>query len=244
MVVIGILAAALVVVVVSRWWVDGLVSGTELIVLSAIYGGLVFGLFAANGEPVATAVTLALLLASAGYAIYQAKKEGIRQYYKEKLEAYERTIQADPRNTAARVSLAETYYLMGDIDRAVAAMELAVLHSTTSVKEHHRLRQWQEEQQLRNSKTIACPNCHGKSLWGVQQCRICQAPLVYTSRAPLFAGGNAKPVPIRYYCAGIGWLIMTIVSFAALSRAQAGMIVVCITLATVGWLLLASSKRS
>lgn len=238
MVVIGIIAAAIVVCVTSRWWVEGLLSGQEMIILSLVYGGLVFGLFAAD-ELWMRLFVLLLLLASAGWAIYRFKMEGIRQYYRDKIRVYETAIQADPKNLGARSGLAEAYYHLGDLDQAIAAMELAVQSGASAIKESHVLRRWQEERDLRDSKTITCRNCRSKNLWGCDLCRICRMPLVY----PADEGGTGRSATrtyANYYAIGASWLIISATMFVLLPPGQAGMIAVCTALAVVGWMLLAS----
>ncbi|HOK53719.1 MAG TPA: tetratricopeptide repeat protein, partial [Armatimonadota bacterium] len=123
---IGIIAAVFVVYIISKWWVDGLVSGMEFLALSVIYGGLVFGLVIVSSKKSIGPILIVLtpIIASVAWVIYNNQKFSLRQYYLEKIRDYELAIQADPRNIAARTMLAEAYYKLGELDSAIAAMEL------------------------------------------------------------------------------------------------------------------------
>ena len=236
MVIIGILAAVLVVCVVSKWWVEGSLNGSEMVIVTAIYSGLVFGLFAV--ETIAARILVLMpLLGSAGWAIYGLKKESLRQYYKDKLRIYERAIQADPRNTAARSAMAEAYYATGDLDSAIAAMEIAVQMEPNSIKDSYKLRQWQEERELRDSETVVCQNCHSQNIWGSTKCRTCGYPLVYPIRR------NVSKAFTGYIIAGILWIAFSIFAFIWLPLKQSVIVAACGALTAIGWLMLSSSKR-
>jgi ribosomal protein L40E len=236
---VGVLAAVIVIGIISKWWVDGLVSGVEFFALSVIYGGLAFGLFAvaSAGKLVPTILVLILLVGSVGWVLYCNQKQGLRQYYKEKIRNYERVIMADPRNTAARGQLAECYYMIGDLDSAIAAMELAVHSSYNAMKERHKLRQWHEEREMRDSKTIVCSYCHSRNLWGTQPCRTCRTPIVY----PPHGKGQGRR-NFGYLAAGTLLAALSVVSFVTMEPQGAAIVVGCVTLTMVGWMLLASSK--
>lgn len=225
--------------IISKWWVDGLVSGVEFFMFAVIYGGLAFGLFAvaASGKTGPALMVLSLLVGSVGWVIYCNQKQGLKQYYKEKIRTCERLIIADPRNTAARSELAESYYHIGDLDNAIAAMELAVERSSSAMKERYQLHQWQEEREMRDSKTIVCEFCHTRNLWGAHECRGCRAQLVYPSHSK-----GQKTNKTGYIVAGVVWTSLTAVSFATMDPKGAVITVVCITLSVLGWMLLASSK--
>lgn len=237
---IGLLAAAIVISVITKWWVDGLVSATETAILSAIYGGLVFGLFAVSGAA-ARLLVLVPLLGSAIWALYLFKIEGLRHYHREKIAIYQRAIQADPANMAARSLMAEAYYRLGDLDSAIAAMELAVQVAPNAIKEGYQLRQWQQERELRDSKIIVCQNCHSQNLWGESRCRTCLFPLVYPPQGSRLTAGGARS-QLAFLGIGVVWLVFSILAFVWLPLGQAGVVVACGTLASVGWILLASSK--
>ncbi len=242
--VIGILAAVIVIVLVSKWWADGVVSGGEFLVLSAVYGGLIFGFFsliyAHQTGPVV--LVLVILLGSLGWAAYCNQKLGIRQYYRDKINTYDAAIRADPRNISARIMMADAYYQLGDLDSAIAAIEVATQLSSSTIKEAHKLRQWQMERELRDSKTIVCELCHSKNLWGETLCRTCRQPLVYPTHAKAQMAKEVR-AKLVYAAAGVVWLIIALIAFLTLDVVPALLLVVCITLASVGWGILASSKR-
>lgn len=238
--ILGIVGAAVVVAVMLRWWTDGIINGGELFVLSTIYGGLVFGLFMSTASTAAMVTILALLLGSVGWILYRNQKEGLRQYYKEKIKSYELAIRADPTNSAARSAMAEAYYSLGDLDKAIDAMELAGQSGRFSIKENHRLKDWNEQRQLRDSKTIVCRNCHGKNIWGAAQCRICDQPLCYT--VPWHESLLESESGRRILCVAVVWMIVLVCSLAFLPRLQGAIVSVCFAMAALGWLMLSSKS--
>ncbi|MEN6373061.1 MAG: tetratricopeptide repeat protein [Armatimonadota bacterium] len=238
---VGIAAALVVLLLTSKWWADGLISGVEFFVLTGVYGCLGFGLFALTSrrEFGAAVFVLIAIMASVGWALYCNQKLGIKQYYRDKIKEYERAIQADPRNTAARGLFAEAYYMLGDLDQAIAAMELVVQISPNSMKEGHTLRQWRNERDLRDCKTVICQVCHSANLWGSTTCRICQQPLVYSKAGnPSRMDWAAKN--FWRIALGVCWLAVTIVSFAMMSPVLGAIVSGCGALAVVGILLLSS----
>lgn len=240
---IGIIAAVFVVYIISKWWVDGLVSGMEFLALSVIYGGLVFGLVIVSSKKSIGPILIVLtpIIASVAWVIYNNQKFSLRQYYLEKIRDYELAIQADPRNIAARTMLAEAYYKLGELDSAIAAMELVVQMAPTALTEAQKLRQWQEERDLLDSKTILCRNCFSKNLWGATLCRTCRQPLVYSSNIVWKITDTGKK-RLGYYAIGFTWAILSVLAFQIFQAQQAAIVVICLALAGIGWILLASSK--
>lgn len=240
--IIGIIAALVVLLLTSKWWTDGLISGTEFFLLTGVYAGLGFGLFAltSRNEFGGAVFVLIAIMASVGWAVYCNRKLGINQYYRDKIKDYEKAIQADPRNTAARSLLAEAYYMLGDLDQAIAAMELVIQITPNSMKESHKLRQWRSDRDLRDSKTVVCQVCHSLNLWGAATCRTCLQPLIYPqNRRPLWMDWAAKH---RWHIAlGVSWLIVSIISFTAMSPALGAMVSGCGALAVIGIMLLSSA---
>ncbi|MEN6519833.1 MAG: tetratricopeptide repeat protein [Armatimonadota bacterium] len=239
---VGIVAALVVLLLTVKWWTDGLISGIEFFLLTAVYGGLGFGLFAliSRSEFGAAVFVLIAIMASVGWALYCNQKLGIKQYYRDKIKEYERAIQSDPRNTAARSLLAEAYYMLGDLDQAIAAMELAVQMSPNSMKESHTLHQWRSERDLRDCKTVICQVCHSANLWGAVSCRACQQPIIYSKAGrPSCMGWAAKH--FWRIALGLCWMVVTIVSFAVMSPMLGAVVSGCGALAVVGIMLLSSA---
>lgn len=242
--VIGIIAAVVVLSFTSKWWTEGLISGVEFIILTVIYGGLGFGLFAlCSRKEIGGAVfVLIVIIASVGWALYCNHKLGIKQYYREKIKDYENMIRADPRNTAARSLLAEAYYMLGDIDQAIAAMELLIQISPNSMKERHTLRQWQVDRELRDSKIVVCRICCSKNVWGIQNCRVCLQPLVYPQAGkPSWADGIVKYG--WQIAVGAAWMVVTIVAFSIMKPAFGAIVSICSAFSIVGMLLLPSTRK-
>ncbi len=243
MVLLGILFTGIILLIVSKWWVDGTISGTELILISGVYGSLVTGFFVllSNRQTVATTLILLFLIATAAYAIYRQQKFGIKQFYKEKIKSYQLVIEADPANSAARSLLAKAYYDLGDLDSAIAAMELMMQVSPTSHKESYVLKQWRAERELRDSHTIVCKLCHSKNIWGQTTCIACLQPLVYKQSKPQRSVDELRRW-ITYWIMGASWLVLAVVAFVMFSVTTAVFVIVCSTLAVTGWMLISASK--
>lgn len=242
--VIGIIAAVVALSFTSKWWTEGQINGMEFFILTGIYCGLGFGLFVlCSRKEIGGAIfVLIAIIASVGWALYCNQKLGIKQYYRDKIKNYENTIQADPRNAAARSLLAEAYYMLGDLDQAIAAMELVLQMSPNSMKESHKLRQWQADRVLRDSKTVICRICHSKNVWGTQTCRTCLQPLIYPQAGrPSWADGFVKHG--WQIAMGTAWAIVTIAAFLIMKPALGAIVSICSAFAIVGMLLLSSAKK-
>lgn len=241
---VGIAAAAVVLLLTSKWWVDGLISGVEFFLLTVVYGGLGFGLFALLSKKAFGAAVFVLLaiIASVCWAVYCNQKLGIKHYYLEKIKEYEKAIQADPHNVAARGMLSEAYYMIGNLDQAIAGMELAVQMSPKAIAENRRLRDWRNERELRDSKTVVCPNCNSRNLWGATTCRTCLQPLLYhnadkTSFMDLISKYST------YISVASCWLIVVAISFSVLKPVSGAVVSGCSALAVIGMMLLSSAKK-
>jgi hypothetical protein len=182
------------------------------------------------------------LLASMGWMIWQHSKDGAKRYYRDKIKQYDTVIQADPRNTAARSAMAATYYSIGELDNAIAAMELAVQIAPASVKESYQLKQWLQERELRDSRTITCVYCHTKNIWGERLCRTCRQVLVYPESEGWVKTAGSK-LTAGTAIALVVWIVIAAAAVKTLTVKQAGLVVLCATCTGFGWLLLNSKKR-
>lgn len=220
MVIIGVVLAGAVFLLIVSWWVEGYIGATEGLVLFALYGGLVFGLFAAPSLAL-QAVALVPLLASAIWAAYAWKKGSLRQYYLDQIRRYRSAIDFDPRNLAARRQLADALYKVGDIDMAIAEMRVLAELSPSATEERYVLRHWEEEKRMIDTGVVVCHRCGTENGPGVNWCRRCEAPLLRFKRKTwlaeagfkgyilMLAGGTVTvlsfvflPMPYPYVCIG------------------------------------------
>jgi len=240
-VVFGVIIAFVVFFIVVEWWTHGLVSGTEAVVLTAIFGGLAVGVFAAQGFWVRTAV-LAIFLALCVWMIQKHLKDSAKRYYLDKIRVYEAAIQSDPRNFAARSGLASAYYALGDLDTAIAALEVALSISPNLIKEQKLLNQWQRERDLRDNPTIVCRICHTRNVWGETVCYICRQPIVYSDRLS-WINRLAAVLHHPYVYLPILVVLISTAALFLLPMRQAIVFIICCMLAALGWAILLSESK-
>jgi tetratricopeptide (TPR) repeat protein len=234
----GIAGGAVVFFICLRWWADGMLSPAEAVIVFAFYGGMVFGVFVSIGHPALLTVTLLVLAGSLSWVVYQHQKFGVKRFYKDKIRIYEAAIRADPSNSASRISMAEAYFAIGDLDRAIGALELAEGSGRFSIRENHRLRDWREQREMRDSKTIGCPLCHCRNVWGNVKCRVCDRPIDYANISWWDRSGNTAAKRRILAAAGI-WLAVLVLT-ASLPFMRSWIVIACVTMAEAGWLMIAS----
>ncbi len=240
-VLIGFTGAIVVIYVMVCWWSEGVLSGGEMLAYSTIYGGLVFGVFASVGRGGLVWVALVLLVGSVGWVISCNQKESLRSYYREKIKAYEVSIRHDPTNTAARSAMAEAYYLLGDLDKAIGSLEIAGEKGRLDSKDNHRLVDWCKQRELRDSKTVVCHKCSACNIWGATQCWVCNSVIDYAGRT-LWDNLVDSRQNVRFLAAVAVWLVALIVSLILLPPVQTGIVTGCFTLTIAGWLMLSSRQ--
>ena len=174
---IGTILAAAFLMVVMKWWSEGILEALEAFLLSVIFCGLIFGLFAAH--TVWQFLLAFIPLAGAGgYAFYSYNIGSTRSYYKRRCQDCMAAIQADPRNMGARESLADAFYNMGDLDSAIDEMQAAV--DIGAGREcNYRLAKWSKERHLRDTLNPVCRWCETENAPGARKCNRCGADLPY-----------------------------------------------------------------
>lgn len=175
MVIVGTVAAAAFFMLVLYWWSEGIFDTSEALLLDGIFCILIFGLFASQttGQFLMAFIPLS---AAGAYALYSYHVGGMRSYLRNRSAEYMRAIQADPRNLAARQRLAETLYLLGELDRAVAEMQAAV-DMGADAECRYRLSRWILEQRARDSGNPVCKWCGTESPAGTRRCPRCSSEL-------------------------------------------------------------------
>ena len=125
LVAIGLIGASYFVLMVIYWWSEGMFTHGEALVFGTIYTLLIIGLFAADNIP-KFLLAFIPLAATGAYMFYQKSALSISHIYKDRIKECVESIQSDPRNMAAREILAETYYNIGELDKAIAEIKAAV----------------------------------------------------------------------------------------------------------------------
>jgi len=181
----------------------------EAILLSVVFCGLIFGLFAAHSFWQFVLAFFPLSAASA-YAIYSYKIGSIKTYYKSKCAEYISAIQHDPRNLGAREYLADAFYSMGELDRAIDELRAAV-DLGAGIECRYKLDKWSRERHLRDTTNPVCRWCRTENDSGMRFCKSCGADLPYENPMSRWLMGGTSGIK-RYYLILIFGLAATVVS--------------------------------
>lgn len=236
---IGAGVAVACVFLVMYWWSEGMIDGSEAIILGAVYGCLAIGAFAADSVPMFLLAVVPLAGAVA-YTWYSFKLGGLRSFYKARCQEYMTTIEADPSNFAARQFLAQCLYNMGDLDRAIDEMEVAV-QMRDNIENQYTLNKWQKERYERDSLNPICRWCRTENAMGARKCVKCGADLPY--RSPLnqwIAGG--RTASSRYYLIITAGAALLVASIALVGVRYALVPVGLVAVALFGWSLVSAAR--
>ncbi|MDO8683826.1 MAG: tetratricopeptide repeat protein [Armatimonadota bacterium] len=157
------------------WWTDGVIGGSEAIVLSVILLA-VLGQMAAFPNASLRLALFFLILATAllvpflSNAVSKAADNKLRS---DRIAGYRRAIAINPQNTAARLELAQALYATGLLDEAIEELEGAFQISRLTFQESQQLAQWKEEQRLRDTQNVFCPVCNQENERGAETCVRC-----------------------------------------------------------------------
>lgn len=239
MLLIGVALAGVWLFVVIYWWSEGAIETSEALLLAAVFGGLVFGMFAAQN---AWQFVLAFvpLAGAAGYAIYSYRVGGIRAYYRSRIQEYIEAIQFDPRNRGARQRLAETLYTLGELDKAIDEMQVAV-DMGGDIECVHTLAGWTRERHLRDTPNPVCRWCETENARGARACEKCGADLPFDSALTRWLMGG-RTSSARYYLIVVTGLAMLCVSLLVMPVVYAFIPLAACVLAIAGWSLVSSAK--
>lgn len=236
---IGFIFAALFAFAVMRWWSEGIIEASDAMLLIVIFGGLIFGMFAATGF-VQFMFAFIPLAAAGSYAIYSYKLGGLKAFYKNRCDEYVRAIQADPRNRAAREFLADTLYNMGQLDRAIDELQIAV-NMGSGMEHQYKLNKWLKEQHFRDTSNPVCRWCQTENAMSARVCIKCGADLPYDNALSRWLMGGGK-AGVRYYLLVIISIAMIGISLLFLPFQLAFIPVALFLLVLVGWWLLGSAR--
>lgn len=241
MVLIGIALATALLLVVLHWWSEGIFEASDAVLLVVIFGGLIVGLFGARtpGQFVLAFVPLA---AGGAYLAYSYYSGGMRPYLRQKCRECMSAIEFDPRNLGAREYLAEALYNLGELDRAIDEMQVAV-NMGAGMECQYRLNKWLRERQLRDTANPVCRWCNTENQAGARKCSRCGSDLPYqTALTRWLTGGRTGRA--RYYLLLFAGVALVGMSLLLLPLHYAFIpVLLCIT-ALAGWALLGGSSGS
>ncbi|MGC8863784.1 MAG: hypothetical protein ACP5R5_13565, partial [Armatimonadota bacterium] len=210
---IGVVLAAAFLIAVLHWWSEGILETSDAFILAVVFCGLIFGLFAASNAW-QFLIAFVPLSAAAAYVIYSYRAYGIRSYLKKRCDEYIRAIQFDPRNVGARECLARPLYDLGELDRAIDEMQVAVAMGA-GIQSRYSLDRWIRERRLRDSPNAMCRWCMTENHSGSRTCSNCGAELPYESAlARWIIGGRVAGT--RFYLILLTGLAMVCVSVLVL----------------------------
>lgn len=238
--IIGLVLAFLFLMAVLRWWSEGVLDTSDAVLLGTVFGGLIFGLFAAQTWP-QFLLAFVPLTAGGAYAVYSYRVGGVRSYYKHKCEEYIGAIEFDPRNLGAREYLAESLYNLGELERAIDEMEIAV-NMGAGMECRYKLGKWQKELRARDLTSPICRWCSTEHPQGTRKCGRCGSDLPYESALSRWLVGG-KTATTRYYLLVVFGVALASVSLLVLPLKLAFIPLLLCVLALAGWSLVNSARN-
>ncbi|MDH7600522.1 MAG: hypothetical protein QHI38_00060 [Armatimonadota bacterium] len=239
MLLIGIILACGLLFAVLHWWSEGIIEASDGLILVVLFGGLIVGLFSARSV-YEFLIAFLPLTSAALYLAYMHRTTGLKTYLKRQCEEYVRTIAFDPRNIGARECLARALYELGELDRAIEEMQVAVAMGA-GFEAQHSLDRWVRERHMRDGTKAICRWCYAENAPGKRICARCGAELpVHNSMLRFLMGGPKTGT--RYYlilALGLGVLC---VSLILLPIRYAFVPFSLFVMALIGWSLMASAR--
>ncbi len=180
------------------------------------------------------------LATGAAYLIYNYTAIGTRSFLKRRCQEYIQAIQFDPRNLGAREYLAEALYNLGELDRAIDEMQVAV-NMGAGLECRYKLDKWMKERHLRDTSNPVCRWCFTENAPRARRCSHCGAELPYDNAIGRWlTGGSARSV--RYYLILTTGVALIVVSLVFLPLKYALIPFATCGLAVGGWWLIVSAR--
>lgn len=217
----------------------GCSGASDAILLTVVFGGLIFGLFASR-ELWQVVLVFVPLAAGTAYLIYNYTTLGTRSFLKRRCQEYMQVIQFNPRNLGAREYLAETLYNLGELDRAIDEMQVAV-NMGAGLECCYRLDKWVKERRLRDTLSPVCKWCFTENAPRAKTCSRCGSELPYDNAISRWLTGG-KTRSARYYLILTAGAALIAVSLAFLPLKYAFVPIAACVLAIVGWWLIISAR--
>ncbi len=196
MFIIGVVLALIFFFFVLKQWSEGVFETSEGFLLVLTGCGLIFGLFAAR-ETWQFLLAAIPLAAASGYAIYSYRIGSIQAYYRRRCQEYMASIIADPRNLGAREHLADVLYNLGELNRAIDELQVAV-NMGAGIESRNKLSKWIKQRNLQETTNPVCRWCSTENAADARTCRSCGADLPFENPlAKWLVGGRSSMA--RYY---------------------------------------------
>ncbi len=133
-----------------------------------------------------------------------------RRYYDERIQQYIDAIAADPRNLAARSSLADALHKRGYLDEAIEQYTELLRQSPRSHEETYRLKHLIQERDERRDPSIACPSCGRTNPRSRLHCAHCEASLAPVDRLREWLSGPTYKQLIRMFAITAGVITLIV----------------------------------
>lgn len=236
---VGIILAFIFFALVLRWWSEGMIEFSDAVILTAVLCWSSIGLARAQTF-VQWLVVLLPLAGMGGYIAYSFRLGGLRSFYKKQSEEFINAVHMDPRNVAARQYLAETLYKLGELDRAIDEMKIAV-SMKAGIECEYKLSAWIRERYIRDTYNPYCRICMVDYPRGTHVCKKCGSILSYQSSFSRWLSGGSTQ-RIRYYMLLLFGVVMVGISVLLLPLKYALIPAGLLIVAMIGWALICSTR--
>lgn len=175
-----------------------------------------------------------------GYVAYSFRIGGMRSFYKGQMDKYVDTVHIDPTNVAARQYLADTLYKLGELDRSIDEMQVAV-DMGAGMECEYMLAAWSRERHIRDTVNPYCKICLVDYPSGTRVCKKCGSHLSYQSSFSRWLSGGSAP-GIRYYILLLFGVALVGISVMLLPLKYALIPAALLCAAMIGWSMISSAR--
>jgi hypothetical protein len=236
---VGIILAFVFFMLVLHWWSEGMIEFSDAVILAAVLCWSSIG--SAKAHTFAQWIVVLLpLIGMGGYIAYSFRLGGLRSFYKKRCEEFVGAVHVDPRNVAARQYLADTLYKLGELDRAIDEMKIAV-DMKAGIECEYKLAAWIRERYIRDTRNPYCKICMVDYPRGTHVCKKCGSILSYQSSLSRWLAGGSAP-GIRYYVLLLFGVALVGVSVMLLPLKYALIPAGLLAVAMSGWALISSTR--
>lgn len=178
--VLALIIAAIPVVKLIGWWMDGGADGGLVAVAIFLYVAMLAGVITA---PTGFGVFLLLLIVASAIAMpllgQASDAVQLKQINDSQYRSYAEALERNPMDPVARVAIAEALYKRGETDQAIEQMEWVLQQfPKLAITKKGKLDFWireRERQRGERPEIVICHKCHAENIGGVENCSSCGA---------------------------------------------------------------------
>lgn len=212
----GCMGIVVCVYTVPRMVIDGVLSGSEGILIGA---GMVLLIIVAAGlsgvEPAASLALVQLFVLALGtlpYLRYVLRDRGNRTIARQDLERYAKALAKDPSLTPARVALGDTYRELGLYEKAASYYESALDREPENKMAQRGLAECLKLRSIARGETWLCHICSSANDPRSARCLQCETPRARLASTPMVH----RVIPWAY--GGLGLLSVLLMVLGRLSQ--------------------------